>query len=88
MEAELFGHTKGAFTGAIQGRIGKFEAAQGGTLFLDEIGELPLHLQSKLLRVLQTKSIEQVGSNKLIEVDVRILAATNRDLEVSVQKRI
>jgi transcriptional regulator with PAS, ATPase and Fis domain len=87
MEAELFGHTKGAFTGAIQGRIGKFEAAQGGTLFLDEIGELPLHLQSKLLRVLQTKSIEQVGSNKLIEVDVRILAATNRDLEVSVQKK-
>ncbi len=87
IEAELFGHTKGAFTGATQNRLGRFEAAHGGTLFLDEVGELPLQLQSKLLRVLQTRQFEAVGSNKTIEVDVRIIAATNRDLETAIQTR-
>ncbi|MFN7685954.1 MAG: sigma-54 interaction domain-containing protein, partial [Oligoflexia bacterium] len=87
IEAELFGHTKGAFTGATQNRLGRFEAAHGGTIFLDEVGELPLQMQSKLLRVLQTRQFEAVGSNKTIDVDVRIIAATNRDLEDAVQKR-
>jgi transcriptional regulator with PAS, ATPase and Fis domain len=87
LESELFGYVKGAFTGATQNRIGKFEAAQGGTIFLDEIGELPLNLQVKLLRVLQTRQLEAVGSNRTIDIDVRIIAATNRDLEASVVKR-
>jgi len=87
LEAELFGHMKGAFTGATQDRKGRFEMAHGGTLFLDEIGELPVHIQAKLLRVLQTRQFEAVGSSKTIEVDVRIIAATNRDLEEAVQKR-
>ncbi|MEK7689694.1 MAG: sigma-54 dependent transcriptional regulator [Bdellovibrionota bacterium] len=87
LEAELFGHTKGAFTGAIQTRQGRFELANGGTILLDEVGELPLHLQSKLLRVLQTKQFESVGSSKTQEVDVRIIAATNRDLEEMAQKK-
>lgn len=87
LEAELFGHMKGAFTGATQNRIGRFEAANGGTIFLDEIGELPLALQVKLLRVLQTKQFEAIGSSKTIEVDVRILAATNRDLEEAARKK-
>ncbi|MEN9723061.1 MAG: hypothetical protein RJB38_1047 [Pseudomonadota bacterium] len=87
IEAELFGHLKGAFTGATQNRLGRFEAAHGGTIFLDEVGELPMHLQAKLLRVIQTRQFEAVGSNKTIEVDVRIIAATNRDLETAVQKR-
>jgi len=87
IEAELFGHTKGAFTGATQNRLGRFEAAHGGTIFLDEVGELPLQLQSKLLRVLQARQFEAVGSNKTIDVDVRIIAATNRDLEEAIQKR-
>ena len=87
LEAELFGHMKGAFTGATQNRIGRFEAANGGTLFLDEVGELPLHLQVKLLRVLQTKQFEPIGSSKTMSVDVRIIAATNRDLEAAVQKK-
>lgn len=80
IESELFGHEKGAFTGAIGRRIGKFELAQGSTLFLDEIGELPLELQSRLLRVLQEKELERLGGNQVIKVDVRIVAATNRGL--------
>lgn len=85
-ESELFGHTKGAFTGATQNRAGKFELADGGTLFLDEIGELPLSLQAKLLRTLQQGELQRVGSDKHIKVDVRILAATNRNLEEEVLK--
>jgi DNA-binding NtrC family response regulator len=87
LEAELFGHMKGAFTGATQNRQGRFELAHGGTIFLDEIGDIPLHLQVKLLRVLQQKQFESVGSSKTIEVDVRIIAATNRDLEDAVSKK-
>lgn len=87
LEAELFGHMKGAFTGATSTRQGRFEMAHGGTLFLDEVGELPLHLQAKLLRVLQTRQFEPVGSSKTIEVDVRIVAATNRNMEDAVAKR-
>jgi DNA-binding NtrC family response regulator len=87
LEAELFGHTKGAFTGATQTRQGRFELAQGGTIFLDEVGELPLTLQVKLLRVLQTRQFESVGSNRTVEVDARIIAATNRDLEDAVAKK-
>lgn len=87
LEAELFGHVKGAFTGATQNRQGRFEMAHGGTIFLDEVGELPLHLQVKLLRVLQTRQFEQVGSSRTIEVDVRIISATNRDLEAAAQAK-
>lgn len=81
LESELFGHEKGAFTGAINSRPGRFELAQGGTLFLDEIGDMPLHMQVKLLRVLQERTYERVGSNKTIKADVRIIAATHRNLE-------
>ncbi|MBF9221293.1 sigma 54-interacting transcriptional regulator [Hymenobacter sp. BT662] len=84
IESELFGHEKGAFTGAHDRRIGKFELARGGTIFLDEIGELPLELQAKLLRVLQEKEIERLGSNTPIKTDVRVLVATNRELEKEV----
>lgn len=87
LEAELFGHIKGAFTGATQDRQGRFEMANGGTLFLDEVGELPVHLQAKLLRVLQTQEFESVGSSRTVRVDVRIIAATNRDLESSVREK-
>ncbi|HOV14484.1 MAG TPA: sigma 54-interacting transcriptional regulator, partial [Spirochaetota bacterium] len=86
IESELFGHKKGAFTGAISDRIGKFEAANNGTLFLDEIGELSLMLQVKLLRVIQEREITPVGSNNNIKVNVRIIAATNRNLEEEVTK--
>ncbi|ACV61859.1 two component, sigma54 specific, transcriptional regulator, Fis family [Desulfofarcimen acetoxidans DSM 771] len=86
MESELFGHEKGSFTGAVSQKAGKFEIAHNGIVFLDEIGELPLHTQAKLLRVLQEKEFERVGGTKSIEVDVRILAATNRNLEDMVQE--
>lgn len=84
IESELFGHEKGAFTGATDKRAGKFEIADGGTIFLDEIGELPVESQVKLLRVLQEKEFERVGGNKIIKVDVRVIAATNRNLEKEV----
>ncbi len=84
IESELFGHTKGAFTGAVGQRVGRFELADGGTIFLDEIGDLPLELQPKLLRVLQDGDFERLGSSRTIKVDVRVIAATNRDLEQAV----
>ena len=80
LEAELFGHTRGAFTGAVQGRVGRIEAADGGTLFLDEIGEMPLALQSKLLRFVESGELQRVGDNETVKVDVRILAATHQPL--------
>jgi DNA-binding NtrC family response regulator len=80
LEAELFGHTRGAFTGAVQGRVGRIEAADGGTLFLDEIGEMPLSLQSKLLRFVECGELQRVGDNVQLKVDVRIVAATHRPL--------
>jgi two-component system response regulator AtoC len=86
IESELFGHEKGAFTGANERRIGRFELADGGTLLLDEIGEVPISMQAKLLRVLQESEFERVGGNKTIKVDVRIIATTNRDLQQEVKK--
>jgi DNA-binding NtrC family response regulator len=80
LEAELFGHTRGAFTGAVHGRMGRIEAADGGTLFLDEIGEMPLALQSKLLRFVECGELQRVGDNEAVKVDVRIIAATHRPL--------
>lgn len=85
-ESELFGHVKGAFTDAHTDHVGKFEQADGGTLFLDEIGNIPLHLQAKLLRVLQNRSITRVGDTKAIPVDIRLICATNKDLEKMVRE--
>jgi transcriptional regulator with PAS, ATPase and Fis domain len=86
MESELFGHERGAFTGAIFQKIGKFELANGGTIFLDEIGELDKNLQSKLLRVLQEREFERVGGNEVLKTDVRVVAATNRNLKEMVER--
>lgn len=80
LEAELFGHTRGAFTGAVQGRVGRIEAANGGTLFLDEIGEIPVALQAKLLRFVECGELQRVGDNETVKVDVRIVAATHQPL--------
>jgi DNA-binding NtrC family response regulator len=85
LEAELFGHTRGAFTGAVQGRVGRIEAADGGTLFLDEIGEMPLALQSKLLRFVECGELQRVGDNETVKVDVRIIAATHQALAQQTQ---
>jgi len=87
IESELFGHMKGSFTGAFADKIGKFEAADGGTLFLDEIGELPQNLQAKLLRVIQEREIEPIGSNATKKINVRLLFATNRDLEKAIKNK-
>ena len=86
IESELFGHIKGAFTNAIKDKIGRFEAANGGTIFLDEIGDISPEIQVKLLRVLQDKVIEKVGSSQSIKVDVRVIAATHQDLESLISK--
>ncbi|MDD3559690.1 MAG: sigma 54-interacting transcriptional regulator [Melioribacteraceae bacterium] len=85
IESELFGHEKGSFTGAIKSKVGRFELANGGTLFLDEIGDLSVTVQTKLLRVLETREIERVGSNKPIKIDTRIIAATNKNLEREIE---
>jgi transcriptional regulator with GAF, ATPase, and Fis domain len=87
IESELFGHERGAFTGALERKIGRFELANGGTIFLDEIGELPIDLQSKLLRVLQEGEFERLGNPVTIKVNVRVIAATNRNLEQAMEKK-
>ena len=87
LEAELFGYTKGAFTGAVQSRIGRIHAAQGGTLFLDEIGDMPLSLQSKILRFLEQGEVQRIGGNDNLKVDVRVIAATNAELKARVAQQ-
>ena len=87
LEGELFGHEKGAYTGAVTQRIGRFELAHGGTIFLDEIGEVPLELQPKLLRVLQEREFERLGSTRTIHTNARLIAATNRDLKAMIEER-
>ena len=87
LESEMFGYSKGAFTGAVQSKKGLFEVANGGTLFLDEIGDMPKELQPKLLRFIQEKRFQPLGSNRTVEVDVRIIAATNKDLKKEVERR-
>jgi DNA-binding NtrC family response regulator len=87
LEAELFGYTKGAFTGAVQSRIGRIHAAHGGTLFLDEIGDMPLSLQSKILRFLEQGEVQRIGGNDNLRVDVRVIAATNADLKTRVAQQ-
>jgi len=87
LEAELFGHTRGAFTGAVQSRTGRIEAAHGGTLFLDEIGEMPLALQAKMLRFLECGELQRVGDNEVVRVDVRVIAATHQPLEEKAREK-
>jgi DNA-binding NtrC family response regulator len=87
LESELFGHEQGAFTGATVRRIGRFEQAHGGTIFLDEIGDMTMSTQSKLLRVLQEKTIQRLGGRETLTVDVRIITATHRDLEVAIREK-
>ena len=86
IESELFGHTKGAFTGALVAKKGKFELADTGTLFLDEVGDMTLKTQAKVLRVLQEQELERLGSNRIIKVDVRVIAATNKNLEEEINR--
>jgi nitrogen regulation protein NR(I) len=88
LESELFGHERGSFTGAEARRIGRFEQASGGTIFLDEIGDMNAHLQAKLLRVLQEKTIQRIGGKEIVPVDVRIIAATHSDLEAAIRERL
>jgi len=87
IESELFGHERGAFTGALERKIGRFELADGGSIFLDEIGELPVELQAKLLRVLQEGEFERLGNPKTMKVNVRVIAATNRNLKIAIEKK-
>lgn len=86
LESELFGHEKGSFTGALEKRVGRFEEANGGTLFLDEIGEIPINIQTKLLRVLENRTIARIGSNKEINIDLRLISATNKDINKAISK--
>jgi transcriptional regulator with GAF, ATPase, and Fis domain len=87
VEAELFGHAKGAFTGAVNDRIGRFEQAHRGTIFLDEVGEIPLEVQPKLLRVLQERELQRVGGSSDIQIDTRVIAASNIDLELAADQK-